>query len=198
MKDKSVLIANERATLETLVTQCKVFQEHRTRTRNSAFSDRVRSARDAYVSSPSDSNLEKCSEALRAEAHAILLPHTNIGQLMTAIELAEKEFVDKKVRPFVEPIIERELKAARKNLEAVKKAESKKIEEVTGHPYHPGVKSKLIDEAAEPVAELEQLRAMIASSNHSVRVRDFLTKFHEVFGLPYYYYDNDGAVHRVG
>lgn len=170
------LSTSELQTLETLEAEAEILDQHKKSCRLPEVSGAVKAARDAYVASPSDAALEKYSAALHREAWIVFPPHTNGANLAVTVETARTAFVETKLRPFIAPIIERVLDRARKNFEAVKKNESKKIEDATGHPYHEGIKSKPIDEARGVVSELESLSGAIAAAPK------FFAAFREAFG----------------
>lgn len=130
----------------------------------------VRSSRDAYVDNPTDENLEKFRLVLAHEAHMVF-SHTNGPQFGITIDLARKAFYEREVKPWIDPILSDALKRARDEFEAVLKTESAKIEAATGHPYHSGIKSKVIDEAAAQVKELEKLQSSIGAKNFLTQLR---------------------------
>lgn len=164
MKTESIqLTADELKTLEGLEALSARIDKHLAQTRPTSVSESTRSARDAYVSSPTDTNLDNYLAALRSEAHIALSTHTNANQIPTAVEMARQALVDNKLRPFARSVIERALSAARKNFESVKKTEIPKIESATGHRYDEAIRSKAIDEARTVVQELEALLNSIAA-----------------------------------
>jgi hypothetical protein len=175
MKKYQNLSTSELQTLQTLEAEVALLDKHQAQSRISSVSEAVKVARDAYVKSPTDANLENYKARLREEAHQVFPPHTNGQQIAVTIETAKKAFVENKLRPFTAPILERALNSARRNFESVKKSESAKIEAATGHPYHDGIRSKPIDEASAAVVELEALSAAIAATT------SFFAKFREAF-----------------
>jgi hypothetical protein len=165
------LTSQEIKELDLYQSEIKRFDEEILSLRPTQADAEFEAAAKAYTLRPSDENFA----ALRqANLNAILIENFPPDKVQAIVESARDGFIRTVIIPFVEPLLQKALNAARSKLERVITDEASRYESSTGKKF-PG-ESPMVAAAKEPITTIEHLLGLDAPStqyrpHHQLRIR---------------------------
>ncbi|HYR22238.1 MAG TPA: hypothetical protein VEP30_04840 [Chthoniobacterales bacterium] len=157
-----------------LESTLRQLEEHQLSVRLPALNAAVASAEEAYLAEPNADRFAALKDIAFERELLLLMP-----RVPTMVDHAFKRFHATEIQPFFRPILERAVKVAERAAEKVSKEEYARIEQVTGHPAGPHIRSKAIDAAQEPIGEIQFLLSCIGDDATIASLDNFFAAFFE-------------------
>ena len=160
--------SKDRLKLEELQTELDRFDRHSASLRLPAIEESLRASQQTYRRDPTDANFEQLVETV---IRTQLLRSGYGGLVYNSVEVALRQFIATKMKPFLCPIVSNALERAEASLRRITDIENQKHVELTGHNLE---RSAVVDAAAQPVAQLSHWLSLINETTSPIAIQDFI------------------------